>query len=243
MLKEKFTRFSTNLNKNMNVTIYGHYGFAMLMFPSLTDSCEENEKNGIIEAIAPYIEKGKVKVFSIDTVNAESWDNDSISPENKSKRHFEYNNYLIEELIPFIYEKSNGPVPIILCGAAKGAFHAANTFFRRPDVFLGCIAVSGIYDISWMTKGYWDDNCYFNSPVHYLPNLTDSYWLSYLTSRHHCYLFSGSGNGEFPDQAKSLGEILNSKGIRNIVEIWSNEWEHNYKTWAAMIANILETRL
>ena len=187
------------LNKKMNMAIYGHYGFAMLLFPSTTDSYLENEENGMIAAINHFIEKGKLTVFSIDSVNYESWLNNEITSEEKSKRHFEYNLHIIQEVLPMIFGICGGPIPILTAGAAIGGYHAANHYFRRPDIFYGVISISATYNIEDFCNGFFDDNCYFNSPIHYLPNLTDEYWLSFLRNKHHIYLLTGTGKGEHPE--------------------------------------------
>lgn len=227
----------------MEISVYGHYGIALLMFPATTDDHLEYEKNGIIEALTPFMQKGKIKIFSVGSCNEESWLNTKKAPQEKSMRQFQYNNYVVEELMPFIFNDCSGPIPIITCGAALGAYHAANTYFRRPDIFYGSIALSGTFNIEHLTHGYFDDNCYFNSPVHYLPNLNDNYWLSFLLSRHHLYIMSGSGDSEFPDNSRHLSNILSSKGITHETEIWSNEWHHDWRTWRAMLEFILENKI
>lgn len=57
-----------------------------------------------------------------------------------------------------------------------GASHAANNFFIRPELFSGFIALSGRYDIASFFKGYFDDNVYNNSPVHYLVNMDNNHY-------------------------------------------------------------------
>ena len=242
MQKESRYWYSPNLSKEMDIMIYGHYGFTILLFPTITDSALENENNGLIEAISPYIEKGKCKVFCVSGVNFESWLNEELPPAEKSIRHLQYNKFITEEVVPFIFGDCGCAVPIITAGAAIGAYHAANTFFRRPDIFFGVIAMSGTYNIEHYTKGYFDDNCYFNSPIHYIPNLTDYYWLSFLMSKHHIYLVSGSGDGEHSNNTLHLGGILKSKEIPHQVNIWGPEWGHNFKTWNTMLPHFLVSK-
>jgi esterase/lipase superfamily enzyme len=240
MQKEIHSFRSNHLSKNVEIAVYGRYGFAILLFPTFSDDHLENEKFELIESIAGGINKGKFKVFSVPGINFESWLNNDISPKEKSDRHYQYNNFIIEEVVPFIFGECGGPVPIISAGASMGAYHAANTYFRRPDILYGVIAMSGTYNIEHYTKGYFDDNCYFNSPIHYLPNLTDSYWLSFLVNKKHCYILSGSGENEFPDNSNNLANILNSKGIPHQLCIWGTEYDHNWKTWNAMLPHILD---
>ena len=231
------------LKKEMNIAVYGHYGFALLLFPATSDDYLEYENNGLIETIKQFIEKGKCTVFSIAGANFESWLNGELSPEEKSQRHYEYNQFIIEEVLPFVFGTCGGPVPVITCGAGIGAFHAANHYFRRPDIFYGMIAMSGTYNIMHFTGGYFDENCYFNSPVHYLPNLHDEYWLSFLRNKHHVYMMTGTGENEHPANLDNIVSILNMKEIPHHHDYWGNEWGHNWVTWKAMLNHILETSL
>lgn len=231
------------LGKKMPVISYGHYGLPFLMFPSETDSCEEYEENGMIEALKPFIDNGKLKLFAISGINRDSWLNDNISPEEKSKIHLAYNSYLIEELIPKVFAQCGSPVPIITYGAGYGGYHAANTYFRRPDLIFGTIALSAFFDIGALAKGYFDDNCYFNSPVHYLPNLHDEYWLSFLHTKKHVFLMSGSGENEHPNNVRHFCEILKMKDIPHYSEIWGPEWSSNWETRKEMTLKIIKYKL
>lgn len=242
MKKDKITWYSPNLGEDANVLAYGNSGFAILLFPAMTDNADECESNGLIDSISRYIDMGKCKVFAVPGVNFQSWLNPSLTPQEKSRRHLQYNTFIIEEVVPFIFGDCGSPVPIVTCGAAIGAYHAANSFFRRPDVFYGTIAMSGTYNIEHFTGGYYDDNCYFNSPVHYLPNLNDKYWLSFLLSKHHVYILSGQGHEEHPQNAHHLAGVLNSKSIPHCVEIWGPEWGHNWDTWKIMLPHIIDMK-
>ena len=71
---------SPRLDKDMEVAVYGHYGFALLMFPTAAADYLEYERFQVIESIAPFIDAGKVKVFSINSINSESWLNDAMYP-------------------------------------------------------------------------------------------------------------------------------------------------------------------
>lgn len=233
--------WSEYLKKDIQIKSYGHYGLNLLLFkcPNFRESDCEN----LISSLEHYINVGKCKIFSIDIIDDESWCNHSITPFERSKKHFEYNNFIEEEVVPFIYQESGGAVPVISCGANSGAYHAANSFFRRPDIFLGTIAMSGFYNIRHLSGDYFDDNCYFNSPCDYLPNLYDNYWLSFLMSRKHIYLASGSGPGEHPELTRQLSEILFNKGIRHNLEIWGEEYDHSVDSWIKMLKYFVENKL
>jgi esterase/lipase superfamily enzyme len=242
MRRDITTWWSPNLNKNMEICAYGHYGTAILMFPSAAADYLEYERFYLIDSIAPFIEAGKIKVYSINSINSESWLNDKMHGREKSIRHQQYNNYVVEEVVPFIFRDCDGQVPIITSGVSLGALHAANSLFRRPDVFDGTIAMSGIYDLKEYSKGYFDEDCYFNSPMDYLPNLTDQYWLNLLRSKHHIHILTGSGNYEDPNASIEFGRILDSKGIPFDLDIWGNDYTHDWPTWRAMLPHVIGSK-
>jgi len=230
---------STNLNKEMEIVVYGHYGFALLMFPTAGADFLEYERFQMIDSIQSFIDSGKCKVFSINSINNESWLNNQIYPPHKSLRHGQYNQYIVSEVVPFIFDHCKGNVPIITTGASLGAFHAANLFFRRPDIFRGTIAMSGVYDLKEYSDGYYDQHVYFNSPVEYLPNATDETYLNQM--RNNLGIVIASGQGEFEDPSASirLSNILKAKGIRHWLDIWGYDVKHDWPTWRDMLPYFL----
>lgn len=238
MHREIHKWWSPNLNKEMEIVVYGHYGYALLMFPTAAADYLEYERFNLIDTIADFINKGEVKAFSINSINNESWLNRNMHPEHKAIRHQQYNKYVEEEVVPFIINHCRGYVPIINTGASLGALHAANMFFRRPDLFAGVIAMSGSYNLKDYTKGYYDTNCYFNSPVDYLENLTDENVLSKLRNRS-IIIASGQGDYENPDASKNLSNILNSKGIKHWLDLWGYDMPHDWPTWRKMLPHFL----
>lgn len=77
---EKFTTswYSQRLQKEMPVAVYGYYGFALLLVPTAAADYLEYERFQLIDALAPFIDSGKVKVFSINSINNESWLNNRL---------------------------------------------------------------------------------------------------------------------------------------------------------------------
>lgn len=235
--------WSPRLNKDMEIVKYGYYGFALLMFPTAAADYLEYERFYLIEAIRPYIESGKVKVYSINSINSESWLNSRMKTRDKATRHQQYNGYVSEEVVPFIFNDCGGNrVPIITTGASLGAFHAVNTVLRRPDLFDGFIGMSGTYDIKLYTGKYYDENCYFNSPVDYMPNMNDHYTLELLRNKKHLYFVSGQGNYEYPPASKEMSQILWNKGIPNELDLWGKDMPHDWPTWRKMLPHYLDNR-
>ena len=78
--------YSPSLNKDMEIAMYGHYGFALLLIPTAAADYLEYERFLLLDVIAPFIDAGKVKVFSINSINAESWLSSKMHPRHKSIR-------------------------------------------------------------------------------------------------------------------------------------------------------------
>ena len=146
--------FSPSLQKEMPIVSYGSYGFSLLLVPTAGADYLEYERFQLIDHLAPYINAGKLKVFSIDSINKESWLNNGMIGEHKAIRHNQFNEYIYNEVIPFIKNSTSWNTPIITCGASLGALHSMNLFLRRPDLINGVIAMSGVYDLTEYTKGF-----------------------------------------------------------------------------------------
>ena len=233
---------SPALNRYMDVVTYGHYGFALLLLPTAAADFLEYERFQLINAISPLINEGKVKAFSINSINAESWLHPTMLPHHKAIRHQDYNHYVYNEVVPYIKSKTSPETPVIISGASVGALHAANLFFKRPDLINGVIAMSGVYDLTYYTKGFWNDDVYFNSPIHYLGNLNDHHLLQQMRASHHIHILSGRGPYEDPGAAEGLSRLLHHKSIPHELDIWGQDMSHDWPTWRAMLPHYLGTR-
>src|ERR1044071_7691174 len=117
MQRELTSWYSPSLNKEMPVAIYGHYGFALLLVPTAAADYLEYERFQLMDSLQPHIDSGKVKVFSINSINNESWLNNQMDPRHKAIRHQQFNEYVFEEVIPFIKTNTSFETPVIICGA------------------------------------------------------------------------------------------------------------------------------
>lgn len=242
MEKEITSWHSPALNKNMEIVSYGHFGFALLLLPTAAADYLEYERFHLIKSLEPYIKTGKVKVFSINSINSESWLNNKMEPRHKAIRHSQFNNYVYNEVLPYIRSKTSANTPVITSGASFGALHAANLFFKNPWAIQGCIAMSGVYDLTSYTKGYWDDDVYFNSPMHYLQNLSDENTLKQIRSSKGIHILSGAGDYEDPNASRAFSALLKHRQIPHTVDIWGPDIKHDWPTWRKMLPYVIETK-
>ena len=231
--------FSPNLQMEMPLVAYGHAGQTVLMLPTAAADYLEYERFYMIDAIRPLIEAGRVRPYSINSVNRHSLLNEHMPPHLKAELLTRYDRYITDEVLPLIRRDAGDDARPITTGASLGAHLAANEYFRHPDLFRGVIAMSGSYDIKSFLHGYYDDNVYFNNPVDYLPELNDDYYLGILRHAGPIYILSGQGAYEDPQQSRRLSEILSSKGIPHTLDLWGNDVNHDWPWWRKMLPHVL----
>ncbi|MFM9909440.1 MAG: esterase family protein [Chitinophagaceae bacterium] len=242
MEKHLSSWFSPSLNKEMPISVYGNYGFALLMIPTAAADYLEYERFQLMDHLKPFIEGGKIKIFSVDSINNESWLNNQMHPRDKSIRHQQWNNYIFNEVVPFIRTNTSHDTPIITCGASFGALHSMNLFLKRPDLINGVIAMSGVYDLTEYTKGYYDEDVYYNSPMHYLPNLSDHMILEQIRCSGHIHILTGSGAHEDPEGGGRFAKALYDKNIWYEFDNWGPDWGHDWPTWRAMLPHYIGSK-
>jgi esterase/lipase superfamily enzyme len=218
----------------MPLVAYGHAGYPLLMFPTAAADFLEYERFHLIESIQPYIEAGRVRAYSINSVNRYSLMNEQAPPPVKAELLARYDRYITDEVLPLIRREAGGQAPLVT-GASMGAYLSANTYFRHPDVVRGMIAMSGSYDVLPYFDGYFDDNVYYNNPTSYLPHLDDDYFLPRLRAADAIVILSGQGAWEAPARSRQLSNILRSKGIPHTLDIWGADVDHDWPWWRKML--------
>jgi esterase/lipase superfamily enzyme len=234
--------FSPNLGHDMELNVYGYYGKPVLVFPAQAGRFFDFENFGMVSAIAPFVESGQIKLFTVDSVDGESWANGSAHPADRARRHQDYDRYIVEEVAPFIRKHcGDATAKFMTTGVSMGAYHAANFFFRHPDVFDAVIAISGLFRLNHFIGDYMDENVYFNTPLAYLPDLTDHWYLDqYRQSRIIVCTGQGAWEDEMLADTYALKGILEQKEIPNWIDIWGGDVNHDWPWWHKMLPYFLE---
>ncbi|HST51345.1 MAG TPA: alpha/beta hydrolase-fold protein [Pyrinomonadaceae bacterium] len=233
---------SPALGMEMPIVAYGHAGYPLLMFPTAAADFLEYERFHLVDSISHHIESGRLRAYSINSVNRYSLMNEAASPRVKAELLTRYDRYITDEVLPLIRNESGGQAPLVT-GASMGAYLSANTYFRHPDVVRGMIAMSGSYDVRKWFDGYDDDNVYFNNPVSYLPNLDDDYFLPRLRHADAIVILTGQGAYEAPERSRELSNILRSKGIPHTLDLWGYDVDHDWPWWRKMLPYWLDRLL
>jgi esterase/lipase superfamily enzyme len=229
----------------MPIVAYGDRGHPLLVYPTAQADFLENERFWLIKSIEHLIFAGKVRVFSIDSINRFAWMNRNVPAPEAARRQALYSAYVEEEVVPHIRRVMNNPsARVAVAGASFGAFHAANQFFRRPDLFDTLIAMSGFYDLEPdYTHGYKSDDVYFNNPVSYLANLSDDHTFHLLREQCEIHIVSGQGAYEAPHCSRQLSEVLSQKSIPHNLDLWGADVDHDWPWWRKMLPYYLSEKV
>ena len=150
---------------------YGHYGRPLLVFPSEQGHCNDYEDRMMIASMAHLIDSGRLKVYCVDSFDAQSWQDKSVPLEERARRHGRYEEWIIDHVVPWILDDCGGSREIMVTGCSFGAYHAANFALKRADLFPVAICQSGVYDVSAVGWGERGDATYFNNPMDYVHHL------------------------------------------------------------------------
>ena len=234
--------YSHNLNRDMELKVYGSYGKPVVVFPAQGGRFFEFEDFGMLGIVQPFIDAGRIKVFTIDSVDRESWANWSAHPADRARRHQEYDRYFMEEFVPFVRQHCDDTNQKFLStGVSMGGYHSCNFFFRHPDVFDALIALSGVYKLDRFVGGYSDENIYYNEPISYLPGLNDPWYLDqYCQSQIVICCGQGAWEDEMLADTLEIKHILEAKSIPAWVDIWGYDVNHDWPWWKKMMPHFLD---
>lgn len=231
MNREYHKWYSETLGRDMELLVHGHSGTPVLVFPTSMGKYFEYEDRGMTEALRGKLESGTLQLFSVDSVDGESWYNKSVHPRVRIARHMQYEYYVLKEVLPFIREKS-GKDTLATTGCSFGAYHAMNFALRHPRLVTKCITMGGAFDIKQFLDGYYDEDCYFHSPMDYMQNMADAEYLNAFQSNF--YLLLTGEHDMCWDKNEAFARALRAKGIPYHLYVWGDNTGHDWPWWQRM---------
>ena len=118
-----------------------------------------------------------------------------------------------------------------------------NLALRHPSLFSKVVALSGRYDLTRpvgafgdLFGGYYDEDVYFITPNHFLPNLNDPGLLDRI--RRIDITLAVGEQDPFQESNRALSQALAEKGISHRLAIWPGE-AHRARYWREMAARYL----
>src|SRR5579862_6893695 len=92
---------SPMLERDMEMLVFGERGQRLLVFPTRKQRFFEYEDHGMIHSLRHRIQAGEIQVICVDSLDDESLYCFDIPPEERLRRHLQYERYIVGEVIPF----------------------------------------------------------------------------------------------------------------------------------------------
>jgi esterase/lipase superfamily enzyme len=238
-----FKHWSSHLNREMEFKVYGHAGKPVLFIPCQSGRFFDFENFKMVDHWAPFIESGSCTVYAADCIDDEAWAAMGADNRWRIENHENWFRYITLELVPYIKhlsgERNGYDQGILTFGCSMGAMHAANLYYRRPDLFDSVFAISGLYDSQDFFGSYMDDLVYNNCPVNYLANMPADHPYMALYNRQKSLIVVGQGNWEGPllKSTRRLDTVCAQKGIHTRFEYWGYDVAHDWPWWFKMVAH------
>lgn len=237
MRREFVTLHSRYLSRDMHLLVYGEGGVPLLAFPTQDSMCGNLEDFGMVDTMADDIESGRCQLFTVDTVDRESWSDTAGDPAWRAARQEAYYDFIIEEVLPFVREKNGtGRLPVAM-GFSMGGTHAAIVFLRRPELFSGVLAISGVYNSDYFFGSWMDGTLYENTPTEFLRHMpaTHPYIRLYNEKKMVFCVGQGAWEEEGVRTLRDMEGSLRRLGVHAWCDYWGYDVNHDWPWWKKMI--------
>jgi esterase/lipase superfamily enzyme len=227
--------FSPALGRDMELLRFGWSGFPVILFPTSMGRFFQYEDTGLVAGLGDKLERGELQLFCVDSVDAESWYDESVHPALRGRRHEAYDAYVRDEVVPYVRHRAER-ADLGLFGCSFGAYHAANFAGRHPELVTKAVCFSGVFDVSRFIDGYWDDTDYYNSPVCFIANMEGAVLEG--VRRVEWVIATGEFDELAPDNRR-FDAVLSDKGVPHHTEIWPGVNGHDWPFWNEAVVRLL----
>ncbi len=94
MKREYHRWYSSRLGLDLGVVVYGHWGPPILGFPTSAGDEWELEGQSMIGALAEFIDAGRIKFYTVNSINGLSFYNKGAHPFHRSYVQSVFDSYL-----------------------------------------------------------------------------------------------------------------------------------------------------
>ena len=232
MKRELHTIHSDALGQDMSMIVYGEKGYPIVTFQTQDHTCESFEQDGLLEPLAEYIDGGRIQLFSVDNADQGSWSDLAGDKAKRAQRQEDYFRFVTDELLPQVHELNGSELRPLAMGCSMGATHAALAALRRPDLFQGCLSLSGVYRASYFFGDWSNPTLYDNDIVSFLPNMPLNH--PYVELYRHRSLLFCVGQGAFEDgqdDVRAIDHELDRLGVPHWCDFWGYDVNHDPYWW------------
>ena len=231
-MKEEYHKWhSPSLGREIEMLVFGHAGYPVILFPTSMGRYYQNKDFKLIDSARWFLEQGKVRIYCPDSIDGESWYNKEIPPADRARNHARYDQLIREEVVGRARHET-GSSKVATAGCSFGAYHATNFAFRYPDLVGYVFNMGGAFDIRPQLGGYYDESVYYHNPVDFVANL-------YHPALSQMGIVLGVGEHDFCRRYnEQLSDILHAKGISHWLDIRPGA-PHDWPVWREMFPDYL----
>ncbi len=232
-MHERYLRLpSRHMGRSVHLWTFGWWGTPVLVFPSASGLSHEWRAAGAVQALAPLIAAGRIKLYCPESNPSEGFNGEGHGRDRMS-RVAAYERFILDELVPWIRADCQSPhIRLHAVGVSLGALYAANAALKHPETFQHALCLSGRYDAQAMFDGYFDEDLYFNAPLAYVPNL---HGRDLDRVRRHTALTLVIGLGPFEGACVSetarMATTLRARGVPHHLDVWGHDSAHHWDWW------------
>lgn len=231
MQREYHHWWSNDLGREMELLTFGHAGWPMIVFPTSMGTFYEYENAGMVGAIADKIDAGVLRLFCVSTIDRESFYGGHLPPRRRIDHYLAYERYLLTDVVGLVRTMTGSPTAGVT-GCSFGAYHAFTMALRHPDVFTSCVTMGGAFDITRFLDGYYDRDVYLLCPPHFLPNLSDDWFLGRI--RRNKWVFVTGDEDMCRGETEWAAHLLAEKQVTCSLHVWTHGSVHDWPEWRKM---------
>ena len=231
---------SKSLGQEASLIVYGEGGYPVVAFQTQDQKASELEDEGMVDALAEFIDGKQIQLFSVDNFDEQSWSLLSGDNEARAARQEAYFRFVTDELIPRVHELNASNLRPIAFGCSMGAVHAVIALFRRPDLFQGCMALSGIYHSGYFFGDWMNSTLYDNDVLAFLPNMPlDHPYVGLYRNRSLLFCCGQGEDAQFAEDERRMDAELNRLGVDHWCDYWGADVTHDWYWWKKQMAYFL----
>lgn len=240
MTPDYHKHYSKSLERDMEYKVYGTQGHPVLVFPSQDGRFYDWEDFGMVGELAPLIDEGRIRLICVDGIDTETWSQSGGDEHARIIRHEQWFHYVTDELMPAV--RLTADEKFWVTGCSMGGYHAANFFFRRPDLFDTLLSLSGLYGAGFFFPNYHDPLIYDNSPLDFLRGMPKDhpYMQSYRRRRIVLCVGQGAWEGELLEDTRALHAVLREKEVPAWVDYWGHDVSHDWVWWRRQVVYFMK---
>src|SRR6516225_2757193 len=143
MRREYHRWHSPRLGIELGVVVYGHWGPPLMGFPTSAGDEWELEGQSMVGALGDFIDAGRIKFFTVNSINGLSFYNKAAHPFHRSYVQSVFDSYLCEEVVPFIWFSRQFLLALWLLCDCFVAYRADNILLQDADIYESGFAMAG----------------------------------------------------------------------------------------------------